>query len=185
MLHAALLLLGSFFGGLNYADPALLVTKASQGKINLSENGLLVHVCQGGFGGGVQVDIQRTTDKERIRLAMDPVLQTGDLVMQQLPPGRYVPTHLVLAGRDPQRFTSDTFEIRTGAITSFGKVRVAPVTNFLGLMTRLDIVTDSADILPRLKALRKRKIDSMPLLVRPIYWQVEPPKGDTSKRLSP
>ncbi|MBK9576768.1 MAG: hypothetical protein IPO40_06835 [Fibrobacteres bacterium] len=186
MLQIYTLALASLFGGLNYADPALLVTKASQGQVNLTDNGILVHVCQGGFGGGIQMDIQRVSDKEKIRLAIDPVLQTGDLIIQQLPPGRYVTTHLLLAGRDPQRFSStDTFEVRAGAITSFGKVRVTPVTNLLGMMSRLDILTDSVDISARLKALRKKRIDSMPLLAQPISWKVEPSKGDTAKRFSP
>ncbi|MBK8801882.1 MAG: hypothetical protein IPN71_07470 [Fibrobacteres bacterium] len=174
MFNVCMLLLAPLWGGLNLADPALLVTKASQGQVNLTDNGLLVHVCQGGFAGGIHVDILRVSDKEKIRIAIDPVLQTGDLVLQQLPPGRYVPTHLQLAGRDPQRFSSDTFEVRAGAITSLGKVRVTPVTNLLGQMSRLDLVTDSLDITARLKALRKRRIDSMPLLALPSRGRCSP-----------
>lgn len=178
-------LLLSLAGGLNFADPALLVNQAKQGQVDLVANGLLVHVCAGGFGGGIQVDIRRTSDDEKIRLAIDPVLRSGDLILQQLPPGRYVTTHLQLASRDPLRFSSDTFEIRAGAITSFGKVRVTPTTNFLGLMTRLDIATDSLDISARIKALRMKRLDTMPLAARSIQWKVEPSEDGAVKRLSP
>lgn len=175
----------SVAGGLNFADPALLVNQAKQGQVNLVANGLLAHVCAGGFGGALQVDILRTSDDEKIRLAIDPVLRSGDLILQQLPPGRYVATHLQLAGRDPLRFSSDTFEIRAGAITSFGKVRVTPTTNLLGSMTRLDIATDSLDISSRIKALRMKRLDTMPLAPRSIQWRIEPGEEAAVKRLSP
>lgn len=172
--------------GPHLAEPALLVNDARPAQVDLRSNGLLVHVCDGGFGGAVKIDLRRLSDDEKFRIAMDPRVRTaGGVVMQQLPPGQYVATRLLLADRDPVAFKSDTFAIRAGGIVSFGKVKVAPVTNLLGLMTSLEIRTDSVDIAPRLKAVRDFGVDSLPVVEKPIAWKIEPEEIKAGKRISP
>lgn len=184
--HFALVLASAAFAGPNLAEPALLVNDAKPGQVDLRSNGLLVHVCDGGFGGAVKVDLRRLSDGEKFRISMDPRVRTpGGVVMQQLPPGQYVATRLFLGDRDPVLFKSDTFAIRAGGITSFGKVKVAPVTNLLGLMTSLEIKTDSVDIGMRLKIVREFGIDSLPVDRKPIAWSVEPEEIKAGKRISP
>jgi len=185
--HLALLVLSATaLAGPNLAEPALLVNEAKPGQVDLRSNGLLVHVCDGGFGGAVKVDLRRLSDGEKFRIAMDPRVRTsGGVVMQQLPPGQYVATRLFLGDRDPVPFRSDTFAIRAGGITSFGKVKVAPETNLLGLMVNLKIKTDSVDIGPRLKVLRDFGVDSLPVVPKPIAWTIEPEEIQAGKRISP
>lgn len=169
--------------GLNFADPALLVNQAKAGQVDLRTNGLVAHVCLGGLGGQVKVDLKRVSDDEKIRLAMDPPLTKGDLILQQIPPGRYVATHLLLCDRDPMRFGSDTFEVRAGSITTLGKVRLAMTTNLLGQLTRFDLATDSLDLRSRIQALRMKRLDTMPVQPTPIHWMAEPGVDPTAKRL--
>ena len=185
-IQSALVLASAVFAGPNLAEPALLVNEAKPAQVDLRSNGLLVHVCDGGFGGAVKIDLRRLADDEKFRIAMDPRVRTpGGVVMQMLPPGQYVATRLFLADRDPVAFKPDTFAIRAGAIVSFGKVKVAPVTNLLGLMTSLEIRTDSVDIAPRLKAVRDFGVDSLPVLEKPIFWKIEPEEIKAGKRISP
>lgn len=173
------------FAGLNLATPAPRLDQAKPGEIDLRANGVLAHVCDGGFGGAITIDIKRVADDEKYRLAIDPRVRTpGTLVLQQVPPGRYVAIKLNLADRDPVPFVSDTFEIRAGHVTSFGKVKVAPETDLLGFMKRLVVKTDSVDISGRLKSFREFGIDSLPTTPRPVDWKIEPGKSEVGKRFS-
>lgn len=183
---AALIFLSTAaFAGLNLATAALRLDQAKPQQVDLGTNGVLAHVCDGGFGGAVQVDVKRVSDEEKIRLEIDPRVKTpGSLVLHQLPPGRYVATKLLLADRDPVPFATDTFEIQSGRVTSFGKVKVAPETNMLGQMKRLIIKTDSLNIGARLKLFTGFGIDTLPVAPQSIDWSIEPEKTQVDKGLS-
>lgn len=173
------------FAGLNLASPLLRLDEAQPGQVDLRGNGVLAHVCDGGFGGAVKIDIQRVSDDEKYRIFIDPRVRTpGGVVLHQIPPGRYVATKLLLADRAPLPFPSDTFEVRAGEITSFGKVKVAPETNLIGQMKRLLIRTDSLDISKRLKAYPAFGVDSLPIVPRSIDWSIEPDKIEVGKGFS-
>lgn len=173
------------FAGLNLASPVLRLDQARPDQVDLRSYGVLAHVCDGGFGGAITIDLKRLSDDEKFRIAIDPRVRTpGGLVLQQVPPGRYVPIRLNIADRDPVPFGSDTFEIQAGKVTSFGKLKVAPETDLLGFMKRLLVKTDSADISGRLKAYREFGIDSLPVTPRPVNWGIEPGKSDVGKRFS-
>lgn len=186
-IHLALLLAAATsFAGLYLANSAVLVNEAKPTEIDLGANGLLAHVCDTGFNVGIHIDLERLSDKERFRIVMDPRLKspvpTGrpvriptDVVLQQLPAGAYVATKLVLGNQDPVPFKSDTFEIKKGTVTSFGRIKVRPETNFLGMMERVTIKTDSVDIVPRLKALKTFGIDSLPVAPKSVRWSIEAP----------
>lgn len=188
MKRPSLLLLAlsaAAFAGLNLASPVARLDQARPGEIDLRSYGVLAHVCDGGFGGAITIDVKRVSDDEKYRLAIDPQVRTpGGVVLQQVPPGRYVALRLNLADRDPVPFHADTFEVRAGRITSFGKVKVAPETDLLGFMKRLVVKTDSADISGRLKAFRDFGVDSLPIDPRPVDWKIEPGKSEVGKRFS-
>jgi len=185
--HFAILLVASTtFAGLYLANTAPLVNEAKPTEIDLHANGLLAHVCDTGFNVGMHIDLERLSDKERFRIVLDPRLKaplaTGrparlptDVVLQQLPPGSYIATKLVLGSQDPVSFKSDTFQIKAGAVTSFGKIKVRPETNFLGMMERITIKTDSVDIAPRLKNIKSFGIDSLAVAPKKLGWTVEAP----------
>ena len=173
------------FAGL-FTTPAVRLDDAQPGQIDLRANGLLAHVCAGGYGGAIQVDLKRLSDAEKFRIAIDPRVRTiGAVVLQQLPPGSYTPTRLFLGENDPVSFSSDTFEIQPGRITSFGKIKVDPQTNLLGQLKRLVVKTDSLDISPRLSKIADKGVDSLPVTSKPIDWRIEPPEIQIGKRLSP
>ena len=173
------------FAGLNLASPVLRLDQARPGEIDLRSYGVLAHVCDGGFGGAISVDLKRLSDDEKFRIAIDPRVRTpGGVVLQQVPPGRYVAFRLLLGDREPVAFSSDTFEIQTGRITSFGKVKVAPETDLLGYMKRLIVKTDSVDISGRIKSFHDFGIDSLPVAPKPVDWKIEPAKNDVGKRFS-
>lgn len=186
-ISASLLLAATIsFAGLYLANTAVLVNEAKPTEFDLRTNGLLAHVCDTGFNVGIHIDLERISDKERLRIVIDPRLKspvaTGrpariptDVVLQQLPAGSYIATKLVLGDRDPVPFKSDTFEIKSGSVTSFGKIKVRPETNFLGMMERISIKTDSVDIAPRLKAVKAFGIDTMPVASKKLGWTIEAP----------
>lgn len=168
------------------AQPALLLNDAKPSQADLKANGVVAHVCDGGFGGATKVEIKRLSDGEKFRIVMDPRLRgQGAVALQQLPPGSYVGVRLFLADRDPLPFSSDTFEVKPGRVTSFGKVRVAPETNMLGLMKRLLIQTDSVDIRPRLASVKEFGIDTLPVVPKPLDWKIEPEEVKVDKHLAP
>ena len=187
LIPAALLLIATgSFAGLYLANTAVLVNEAKPTEFDLRTNGLLAHVCDTGFNVGIRIDLERISDKERLRIVIDPRLKapvgTGrpariptDVVLQQLPPGSYIATKLVLGDRDPVPFKSDTFAIKSGSVTSLGKVKVRPETNFLGMMERITIKTDSVDIASRLKTVKAFGIDSMPVAPKKLGWIIEAP----------
>jgi len=186
-IHLGLLIAAtSTFAGLYLANTAVLVNEAKPTEFDLRANGLLAHVCDTGFNVGIHIDLERLSDKERFRIVLDPRLKapvaTGrparlptDVVLQQLPPGSYIATKLLLGNQTPVAFKSDTFEIKTGSVTSFGRIKVRPETNFLGMMERITIKTDSVDIAPRLKAIKNFGIDSMGVVSKKLGWTVEAP----------
>lgn len=179
-----LVLAATAFAGLNLATPAVRLDEASTTQIDLRANGVVAHVCDGGFGGAIRVDLKRVSDSERVRIALDPRVRTpGGLVLQQVPPGRWVATKLLLADRDPVAFPSDTFEVVAGRITSFGKVKVRPELDLLGMMKRLVVKTDSVDIGARLKAAKLFGSDTLPVAPIAIDWGIEPAKIEAGKRL--
>ncbi|MEK7392429.1 MAG: hypothetical protein AAB214_07660 [Fibrobacterota bacterium] len=187
LIPAALLLIATgSFAGLYLANTAVLVNEAKPTEFDLRTNGLLAHVCDTGFNVGIRIDLERISDKERLRIVIDPRLKapvgTGrpariptDVVLQQLPPGSYIATKLVLGDRDAVPFKSDTFAIKSGSVTSLGKVKVRPETNFLGMMERITIKTDSVDIASRLKTVKAFGIDSMPVAPKKLGWIIEAP----------
>lgn len=181
---ALLALATAAFAGLNLATPAVRLDEASVSQVDLRTNGVLAHVCDGGFGGAIRIDLRRLSDSEQIRIAVDPRVRTpGAVVLQQLPPGRYVATKLLLADRDPVAFPSDTFEVVAGRVTSLGKVKVRPELDLLGRMKRLVVKTDSVDIGARLKAAKFFGSDTLPVAAIAIDWGIEPAKIEAGKRL--
>lgn len=186
LLWTTTLLASSAFAGLYLANTAVLVNEAKPSEFDLGANGLLAHVCDTGFNVGIRIDLERLSDKERFRIALDPRLKTPvatgrpariptDVALQQLPPGSYIATKLLLGDRTPVPFKSDTFEIKAGTVTSWGRIKVRPETNFLGMMERITIKTDSVDLAPRLKAIGNFGIDSLPVVVKKLGWTVEAP----------
>ena len=173
------------FAGLNLASPLLRLDEARPDQVDLRTNGAIAHVCEGGFGGAIKIDIQRASDSEKYRISIDPRVRTpGALVMHQIPPGRYVATKLLLADQDPLPFIADTFEVKAGQVTSFGKVKVTPETNFVGQMKRLLVRTDSLDISRRLKSYTNFGVDTLPVVPSSIDWIIEPGRIQVDKRIS-
>ncbi len=174
------------FAGLYLANPATLVNESTTTEIDLKSNGLLAHVCDTGFNVGIHIDLVRLSDQERFRIVLDPRLKgpvpTGrparlatDVVLQQLPAGSYTATKLILGDRDPVSFKSDTLVVKPGSVTSMGKIKVRPETNFLGLLVNITIKTDSVDITKRLKVIHALGIDSLPVTNKPVDWIIEAP----------
>lgn len=181
---ALLALAATAFAGLNLATPVVRLDQASPAQIDLQANGVLAHVCDGGFGGAIRIDLRRVSDSELVRVEVDPRVRTpGAVVLQQVPPGRWTATKLLLADRDPVAFPSDTFEVVAGRITSLGKVKVYPETDLLGRMKRLVVKTDSVDISGRIRAARLFGSDTLPVSGRAIDWGVEPERIEAGKRL--
>lgn len=179
-LLTALLLAAPLFAGLYSADPVVLVAKAKPAELDFRNNGLLAHVCDTGFNVGVAIEIKRLGDGERFRIVLDPRLDPpkpgtapNRVVLQQLGPGSYTATKLLLGDKDPKAFKSDTFAVKAGQILSIGRIRIAPETNFLGYLTRIGIETVFERIEPQIRACGVPGVDSLPIAGRKLKWSVE------------
>jgi hypothetical protein len=182
---AALLLLATTaFAGLYVPSQALLVNEAKSLDVDPKANGFLAHVCDTGFNVGVKIDLKRIPDDEKFRIVLDPRLSAPlrpgqphrlptDVVLQQIPPGRYLATKITLGDQDPVPFKADTFAIAAGQILSLGKIRIEPKLDFLGFLLRIEITTGPDSIQGRIKAIHAYGIDALPIQTKPVKWIVE------------
>lgn len=177
------LLPAAALAGLYVPTQALLVNRAKRMEVDLKANGLIAHIRDTGFDVGVQVDLKRVSDEEKFRIVLDSrpsdTAHPGrtpsgtTVVFQQLPPGVYVATRISLGGNDPIPFKPDTLVVRAGQILSLGKVRIRPELDVLGFMEKLEVQTKVWGIDSAIKAVHAYGIDTLPLVSKPIKWEIE------------
>jgi hypothetical protein len=198
--RAAILLLStSAFAGLYVPTQALLVNQAKALDVDLKSNGLLAHVCDSSFNVGVKIDLKRISDEEKFRMVLDPRLSAPlrpgqpprlptNVVLQQIPPGKYVATKITLGDKDPVPFKSDTLVVQAGHILSLGRIRIEPKLDFMGFLLRIEISTQPDSIQAKIKAIHSYGIDTLPIQTKSVKWtiekdaQSEPAPSDTSKK---
>jgi hypothetical protein len=167
-------------------NSVLVSERSNAAQVDLKGNGLLAFVRDTGFDVGIRLDLVQLETKDRYRISLDPLRDrtfrpdqqplarwlAPDLVLQQLPEGHYTPFRIFLGGDRPTPFKADTFLVRKGEITSFGRLRIAPQLNFLGQMKQLDLVTKHDSLAPKLKAIHEHGIDSLPVKNRALRWAI-------------